>query len=62
MTTWEDLTVKLPSLEAATHAAGRLCRSPHPPARKASESWEAVGMTLLADGRIAVLLKEPRPQ
>ena len=61
MTTWEYLIVELPFLEAATHAPGA---SPavHALNTEGDKGWEAVGLTPLADGRIAVLLKRPKTQ
>jgi hypothetical protein len=59
MTTWEYLIVELPSFEPATHVPGG---SPAVQAlnEEGDRGWEAVGMTSLADGRVAVLLKRPR--
>ncbi len=60
MTTWEYLIVNLPSFEAATHAPGASA-AVHALNDEGERGWEAVGMTPLGDGRIAVLLKRPRP-
>jgi hypothetical protein len=59
MTTWEYLIVELPSLEVASNAPGASAavRSLN---TEGENGWEAVGLTPLADGRIAVLLKRPR--
>ena len=56
MTTWEYLIIALPRFETATHVRGSS------PAVRAldevgAEGWEAVGMTVLDDGSVAVLLK-----
>jgi hypothetical protein len=59
MTTWEYLLVELPHLAAATQAPGASA-SVHTLNEEGERGWEAVGMTPLADGRIAVLLKRPR--
>lgn len=61
MTTWEYLIVELPNLEAPTHAPGA---SPAVTAlnNEGGQGWEAVGLTPLADGRIAVLLKRHRSE
>ena len=58
MTHWEYLVVALPRFEAPTAS-----RQSSPAVRSLNEEgahgWEAVGMTLLDDGNIAVLLKRP---
>ena len=59
MTTWEYLIVELPNLEAPTHAPGASA-AVHVLNHEGAQGWEAVGLTPLADGRIAVLLKRPR--
>jgi hypothetical protein len=61
MTTWEYLIVALPGFEAPTHAPGASA-AVHALNDEGERGWEAVGMTPLADGRIAVLLKRPRPE
>lgn len=59
MTTWQYLIISLPAFEAPT-------RSPAgSPAVQALDElggtgWEAVGMTVLATGDVAVLLKRPK--
>ena len=58
MTLWEYLIVALPQFEAPTTSPKRSV------ATKAlndegAEGWEAVGMTVLTDGTVAVLLKRP---
>jgi hypothetical protein len=60
MTTWEYLIVELPSFEKATHVPGA---SPavHALDAEGERGWEAVGLTPLADGKVVVLLKRPRP-
>ena len=60
MTHWEYLIVALPRFEAPTAS-----RQSSPAVRSLNDEgargWEAVGMTLLDDGSIAVLLKRPAP-
>ncbi len=58
MTTWEYLIVELPSLEAPTRAPGASA-AVQALNNEGEQGWEAVGLTPLADGRIAVLLKRP---
>jgi hypothetical protein len=61
MVTWEYLIVALPTFETPTHAPGV---SPSVAALngEGNEGWEAVGMTSLADGTVAVLMKKPRDE
>jgi hypothetical protein len=56
---WEYLIVALPRFEAptATPAASASVMALN---REGEDGWEAVGMTALADGNVAVLLKRPR--
>jgi hypothetical protein len=61
MTTWEYLILDLPGLKASTHAPGASA-AVHVLNEEGERGWEAEGMTPLADGRIAVLLKRPRPE
>ncbi|MEA3216190.1 MAG: hypothetical protein QOJ19_2346 [Acidimicrobiia bacterium] len=56
MTTWEYLIVALPDFTAATATQGHSA-SVDMLNREGSDGWEAVGMTSLGDGRVAVLLK-----
>jgi hypothetical protein len=58
MTTWEYLIVQLPSFEPPTHAPGASA-AVHSLNEEGERGWEAVGLTPLADGSIAVLLKRP---
>lgn len=56
MTGWEYLIVSLPPFEAARSTPG------HSAAvdvlnREGAAGWEAIGMSTLADGSVAVLLK-----
>jgi hypothetical protein len=56
MTTWEYLILSLPRFEAAQDTRG------HSPAvdvlnREGAAGWEAVGMTVLDDGSVAVMMK-----
>jgi len=59
MTTWEYLIIELPSLEAPTHAPGASL-AVQALNNEGGQGWEAVGLTPLANARIAVLLKKPR--
>jgi hypothetical protein len=56
---WEYLIIALPGFEAPTSARGESAAvqalDDH-----GEEGWEAVGMTVLADGSVAVLLKRPK--
>jgi hypothetical protein len=61
MTTWEYLIVELPSFEAPSLAPGASA-AVHALNHEGEQGWEAVGLTPLGDGRIAVLLKRPRAQ
>jgi hypothetical protein len=59
MTTWEYLIVALPRFEPPTSgressAAVQVLNA------EGSQGWEAIGMTVLDDGTVAVLLKKPR--
>jgi hypothetical protein len=58
MTTWEYLIVSLPEFEAAKTAQGKSA-SVTLLNREGEDGWEAVGMTTLGDGSVAVLLKRP---
>jgi len=56
MIAWEYLIMSLPTFEAAKATQG------HSPAvdvlnQEGKHGWEAVGMSVLADGSVAVLLK-----
>lgn len=59
MATWEYLIVALPRFDAPTEG-------PEPSAAvqilnaEGALGWEAIGMTVLADGGVAVLLKRAR--
>ena len=59
MSGWEYLILSLPAFEAAKSAPG------HSTAvdvlnREGAAGWEALGMSSLADGSVAVLLKRRR--
>ena len=58
MRTWEYLIVALPSFDAPSERQGV---SPSVAAlnHEGRRGWESVGMTALADGSVAVLLKRP---
>lgn len=58
---WEYLIVELPSFEPPTHAPGASA-AVHALNEEGQQGWEAVGMTPLANARIAVLFKRPRRQ
>ncbi|MEY2451820.1 MAG: hypothetical protein QOD92_1394 [Acidimicrobiaceae bacterium] len=58
MTAWEYLIVALPEFVAPTSAPGGSA-AVDTLNREGSVGWEAVGMTVLANGVIAVLLKRP---
>ncbi len=58
MVAWGYLIVALPTFEAPTHAPG-VSASVAALNLEGNEGWEAVGMTSLADGTVAVLMKRP---
>ncbi len=58
---WEYLIVELPSLEHGTHAPGASA-AVQALNEEGERGWEAVGMTLLVNSKVAVLLKRPRRQ
>jgi hypothetical protein len=58
VTTWEYLIVSLPRFEPPTHAPGASA-AVHALNEEGERGWEAVGMTTLADGSLAVLFKRP---
>ncbi len=55
MVPWEYLIVALPTFRAPTHAPGASA-SVAALNEEGAQGWEAVGMTALADGTVAVLL------
>lgn len=57
MVVWEYLIVALPAFHAPTHAPGASASVAALNAEGA-QGWEAVGMTSLADGTVAVLMKK----
>jgi hypothetical protein len=59
MAVWEYLIVALPAFKAPTHAPG-VSASVAALNGEGDQGWEAVGMTSLADGTVAVLMKKPR--
>lgn len=61
MSTWEYMILELPELGPASHAP-RTSAAAHALDQEGHKGWEAVGMTPLLDGRIAVLLKRPRSE
>jgi len=58
MVAWEYLIVALPAFDAPTHAPGASA-SVSALNAEGAHGWEAVGMTALADGTVAVLMKKP---
>ena len=58
MTRWEYLIVALPDFGAATTSQGESA-SVAMLNQEGTEGWEAVGMTSLSSGHVAVLLKRP---
>jgi hypothetical protein len=58
MTKWEYLIVALPEFKAPTSTPG-VSSSVSMLNREGTDGWEAVGMTALEDGTVAVLLKRP---
>lgn len=61
MVAWEYLIVALPAFNAPTHAPG-VSASVAALNGEGAQGWEAVGMTSLADGTVAVLMKRPRDE
>jgi hypothetical protein len=59
MTLWEYLIVALPAFEAPSRAPG-VSASVAALNGEGTRGWEAVGMTSLADGTVAVLMKRPK--
>jgi len=59
MTAWEYLIIALPTFEAPTATRGGSA-AVHTLDDLGGQGWEAVGMTVLADGNVAVLLKRPK--
>ena len=55
---WEYLIVALPAFDAPTSAPG-VSGSVAALNGEGTQGWEAVGMTSLADGTVAVLMKKP---
>jgi hypothetical protein len=56
VTTWEYLIVALPAFKEATAMQGQ-SDSVVALNREGVDGWEAVGMTALGDGHVAVLMK-----
>ena len=61
MVAWEYLIIALPAFDAPTHAPG-VSASVGALNAEGSHGWEAIGMTALADGTVAVLMKRPREE
>ena len=59
MTAWEYLIVALPTFGSASSVQGESA-SVRVLNEHGAVGWEAVGMTTLADGSVAVLLKRSR--
>jgi hypothetical protein len=58
MSRWEYLIVALPQFQPPSSAPGESA-AVEALNREGESGWEAVGMTVIADGVIAVLLKRP---
>ena len=58
VTTWEYRIVSLPAFEPARPTPGESA-SVDMLNREGADGWEAVGMTVLGNGNVAVLLKRP---
>jgi hypothetical protein len=58
MASWEYLIVALPQFEQPTAMPGQSA-AVVALNREGEDGWEAVGMTTLSDGTIAVLMKRP---
>ncbi len=58
MTQWQYLIVALPQFEAPTHVPGGSA-AVEALNREGCDGWEAIGMTALPDGAVAVLFKRP---
>lgn len=61
MTRWEYLIVALPRFEAPTARPGGSAAI-DALNREGNQAWEAVGMTCLAEGSVAVLMKRLRQE
>jgi hypothetical protein len=59
MVAWEYLIVALPAFEAPAQVTGESA-SVTALNQEGSKGWEAVGMTALTDGNVAVLMKKPK--
>ena len=59
MTRWEYLVIALPTFVAPTATRGASA-AVHALDDLGEDGWEAVGMTVLADGTVTVLLKRPK--
>jgi len=58
MSAWEYVIVALPEFKAAATVQGR-SESVVVLNREGEVGWEAVGMTAMGDGHVAVLMKRP---
>jgi hypothetical protein len=58
LSAWEYLIVALPAFEAPSPAPG-VSASVLALNGEGAQGWEAVGMTALGDGHVAVLMKRP---
>jgi hypothetical protein len=58
VTTWEYLIVSLPRFKPPTHSPGA-STAVRTLNEEGERGWEAVGMTTLEDGSLAVLFKRP---
>lgn len=60
MTAWQYMIIALPEFEEPTASRG-LSDAVRTLNNDRARGWEAVGMTVLGDGRVAVLCKRPLP-
>ena len=59
MTAWQYEILALPEFQPPTHVRGESA-SVMILDKEGAEGWEAIGMTALTGGGVAVLLKKPR--
>jgi hypothetical protein len=61
MVAWEYLIIALPAFDAPAQVTGESA-SVAALNQEGDRRWEAVGMTALADGTVAVLMKRPKKE
>ena len=61
MVAWEYLIVALPAFDAPAQVTGESA-SVAALNQEGDQGWEAVGMTALSDGTVAVLMKRPKKE